>query len=140
MRPPTGAVPPASAHLDEGEPLDLVALASEVCRRYRQEFPDEQGRYGEASIAWCVHDHQYVLYWAVEAADGYLDMHREVAWLARVLEARDFPLSRLARSLDIGADVVLGQVGGVAGRRLSDVLVNAAAFVRSRDTFLDGTR
>ena len=139
LKPPGGQAPPAMAQLDDGDSLDLVPLASEICRRYRQEFPDEEGRYGPAGNAWCVHDNQHVLYWAVEAVDGYIDMHLEVGWLADVLEARDFPLSRLARSLDIGADVVLRRVQGTPGRQLADVLGDAAAFVRSRG-ILDDTR
>lgn len=140
LKPPGGQAPPAVAQLDNGESLDLVALAAEICRRYRQEFLDEEGRYGEAGNAWCVHDNQYVLYWAAEAVDGYIDMRDEVGWLVDVLEARDFPLSRLARSLDIGADVVLRRVRGTPGRQLADVLGDAAAFVRSRDFRADDTR
>jgi len=140
LKPPGGEAPPAVAQLGDGDSLNLVALATQICRRYRKEFPDEEGRYGAAGNAWCVHDNQYVLYWAVEAVDGYIDMHDEIGWLAGVLEARDFPLVRLARSLDIGAEVVLRRVQGTPGRQLADVLADAAAFVRSRDTFLDDTR
>jgi hypothetical protein len=63
-----------------------------------------------------------------------IDMHAEVAWLASVLEARGFPVERLARDLEIGADVVLTEVGG-PGVLLAEVLVDAAAMVRSRATF-----
>lgn len=42
--PPSGASPPSTAELEGGETLDLRALAEEVCRRYRAEFPDEQER------------------------------------------------------------------------------------------------
>lgn len=123
--------------LDGTEPLDLLALAREICLRYRLEFPDEEERFGEVGNAWCVHDNQYVLDWAIEAVGGYVDMRQEISWLASVLEARDFPLDRLARNLDIGADVVRDSVSGVAGEQLAGVLADAAAFVRSRDTFLD---
>jgi hypothetical protein len=63
-------------------------------------------------------------------------MTYEVGWLASVLEARDFPLERLARNLDIAADVVLEAVHGAFGKALADVLAEAASFVRSRGTFL----
>jgi hypothetical protein len=136
IEPPGGDPPPSSAWLDDDEPLDLVELAREICRRYRDEFPDEQGRYGAAGAAWCVHDNQWLLSWGVESVAGYLDIDHEVSWLASVLEARGFPLERLSRDLEIGAEVVLEQVGGTPGEQLAAVLGDAAAFVRSRATFL----
>ena len=136
VEPPTGHPPPSAASLD-GEPLDLAVLAREICRRYRAEYPDEAERYGDAGNAWCVHDNQHLLNWAAGEVNGYVDLEREVAWLARVLEAREFPLDRLARNLDIGADVVREQVGGERGERLGAVLAGGAGFVRSRETFLD---
>jgi hypothetical protein len=123
--------------LDDCEPLDLQELAREICSHYRLEFPDERERFGDVGQAWCVHDNQYVLDWGIEALSGYVDMRDEISWLASVLEARDFPLDRLARNLDIGADVVRTRVAGEPGERLARVLADAAAFVRSRDTFLD---
>jgi hypothetical protein len=99
LEPPGGDAPPASVLLEDADQeLELVPLAEETCRRYRQEFPDEQGRYGDAGNAWCVHDLQYLLYWAAEDVNGYLDIRTEVAWLGSVLEARDFPLERFARA------------------------------------------
>ena len=103
---PSGSPAPISAALEDGTTLDLVALASEICRRYREEFPDEEGRYGEAGIAWCIHDNQHILNWAVGAANGWVDLSKELGWLAGVLEARAFPLDRLARDLEIAASVV----------------------------------
>jgi hypothetical protein len=100
--PPSGAPAPVTAELRDGEELDLRALAHEICRRYRYEFPDEQARYGDAGIAWCVHDNQHLLNWAVAESNGYGGFERQLTWLAGVLEARDFPLERLARNLDIG--------------------------------------
>ena len=135
---PGGQEPPASIRIgDDSESLDTEPLAKEICRRYRLEFPDEQQRYGDAGAAWCVHDNLYLLFWAGETANGYDDvMESQVAWLAGVLESRGFPLERLARDLDIGADVVREQVADVTSDRLSAVLEDAATFVRSRSTFL----
>jgi hypothetical protein len=100
LEPPGGDAAPTSAVLEDADQeLELVPLAEEICRRYRQEFPDEHGRYGDAGNAWCVHDLQYLLYWAAEDVNGYLDICTEVAWLGSVLEARDFPLERLAEAL-----------------------------------------
>ena len=132
LRPPSGVRPPTEAVLvGEHVPVALLPLAEEVCRRYREEFPDEQGRYGDAGVAWCVHDNQHILNWSIGAANGRVDLHRELAWLARILEARDFPLDRLARDLDIAADVVRERYPPLAER-----LADGAAFVRSRESFL----
>jgi hypothetical protein len=137
LEPPGGDAPPTSALFeDAGQELELVPLAEEICRRYRQEFPDEQGRYGDVGNAWCVHDLQCVLYWAAEDVNGYLDIRTEVAWLGSVLEARDFPLERLARGLDIAADVVAERVDKAFSAQLAGTLSGAAAFVRSRPSFL----
>jgi hypothetical protein len=136
LEPPGGEPPPASVSLDAGQQISLGPLAEEVCRRYRVEFPDEHERYGDAGHAWCVHDNQYLLYWAAEALDGHLEMTREVAWLASVLEARDFPLERLARNLEIASDVVQEQLPAGTAQGLAEVLTDAAAYMRSRDTFL----
>ena len=132
---PSGEPPPAEAHVEGGERIDLVALAEEICRRYRAEFPDEQGRYGDAGIAWCVHDNQHILNWAVGEANGFVELERELAWLARVLEARDFPIARLARDLEIAADVSREGLAGSA-RAIGEALSAGAVFVRSRPTFL----
>jgi hypothetical protein len=137
VEPPGGEAPPSVAWLGDDESLDLVQLSREICRRYREEFPDEEGRYGSAGVAWCVHDNQWLLSWAAESMTDYLDMHAEVGWLASVLEVRGFPLERLCRDLEIAAEVVLNQVCGTSRMQLSGVLVDAAGFVRSRGTFLE---
>ena len=128
--PPSGATPPATAELESGERLDLRALAAEVCLRYRAEFPDEQERYGDAGMAWCVHDNQYLINWAVVEANGYGGFERQLAWLADVLEARDFPIDRLARNLEIAATVV----GTDSPRHPtpSEILAGGALLIRSR--------
>lgn len=137
LEPPSGQPPPTEARLGDGPPLDLGALAREICRRYRSEFPDERERYGDAGDKWCVHDNQHLLNWAAGSVNGYVDLEREVGWLARVLEARDFPLDRLARNLEIGADVVREQVGGARGDDLAAAMAGGGAFVRSKPSFLD---
>jgi hypothetical protein len=123
--------------ISEGRSLDLLSLAREICRRYQIEYPDELERYGDAGNAWCVHDNQYLLHWGAEAVNGFVDLQKEVAWLAQVLESRNFPLIRLARNLDLAAEVVRERVDGPAGDRLAAELLNAAHFVRSHGTFLD---
>jgi hypothetical protein len=126
LEPPSGEPPPAAARLAGGDPIDLVALAREVCRRYRAEFPDERERYGDAGIDWCVHDNQHILNWAVLARGGDVDLDRELAWLARVLAARAFPLDRLVRNLEIAAEVVRERLDG-AERAIADDLADAAS-------------
>ena len=133
--PPSGYPPPVSAELRDGETLDLRAVAQEICSRYRAEFPDEQERYGDAGMAWCIHDNQHILNWAVNEWNGYGGFEAKLAWLGGVLEARDFPLERLARDLEIAADV-LADVLAAPHRGLSETLAMAAGFVRSRASFL----
>ena len=129
--PPSGHPPPRSVRTADGEELDLEALAREVCARYRAEFPDEEERYGEAGHLWCLHDNQYLLEWAVWDAQGLADLEPQVAWLAGVLEAGEFPLDRLARDLEIAAEVIREHAHPAGALR------DAAAMVRSRPTFLD---
>lgn len=132
--PPTGHPPPVTAQLHDGQTLDLRVLAEEICSRYRAEFPDEQERYGDAGTAWCVHDNQHILNWAVTERNGYGGLERQLAWLAGVLEARDFPLDRLARNLDIAAAVLAEALERDAS--ISETLSNGARFVRSRSGVL----
>ena len=114
LAPPGAAAAPVEAAAPDGAVLDLRALAQEVCRRYRTEYPDEAERYGDAGHAWCVHDNQYLLHWALLDAQGTTSLDEQVAWLARVLGARDFPLDRLARDLELCADVIGAESGGWA--------------------------
>jgi hypothetical protein len=132
--PPSGQPPPIRAEMADGTAVDLAALAAEVCARYRGEYPDEEERYGEAGHLWCLHDNQHLLNWAVLDTLGYVVMDEQVAWLAKVLEAREFPLDRLARDLDIAAEVLGERVPG--SDAVGAALTRAAAMVRSRPTFL----
>ena len=118
-QPPRGQPGPATAQLRDGQILELRALAQEICTRYRAEFPDEEKRYGHAGIEWCLHDNQHILSWAVTEVNGFGGLERQLAWLAGVLEARDFPLERLARDLEIAAEVVDGIAGGRLAAELS---------------------
>ena len=98
--------------------------AREICRRYRLEFPDEEERYGDAGMAWCVHDNQHILSWAAMAVEHGLGMERQLEWLADVLRNRDFPIERLVRNLEIAAEVA-------EDAALAQRLEAGAAFVRS---------
>ena len=105
LAPPSGTAAPIDVAAPDGSTVDVRLLAQEVCARYRAEFPDEEQRYGDAGQAWCVHDNQYLLHWALLDAAGTTSLADQVAWLGRVLAARDFPLDRLARDLELCADV-----------------------------------
>ena len=124
--PPSGAPPPETAELDGHGALDLRGLAEDICARYRLEFPDEQERYGDAGVAWCIHDNQHLLNWAVTEANGFGGFERQLTWLAGVLEARDFPVERLARDLEIAAGVLEGN--GV--HRPAGVMADGARLLR----------
>jgi hypothetical protein len=111
--------PPTEAQLADGTRLDLVALATEACARYGREFPDEQERYGEAGHSWCVYDAQQILNWGALDLAGMTHLDGQLAWLARVLHGRDFPLERLVRGIELAADVAAGHAGaGALARRL----------------------
>jgi len=132
--PPSGQPPPTHAEMADGTEVDLEALAREVCERYRAEYPDEEGRYGEAGMAWCRHDNQHLVNWAVLDTREYVSLEDQVSWLAKILEAREFPLDRLARDLDIAAEVVGQRIPGSGP--VAAALTRAGAMVRSRETFL----
>jgi hypothetical protein len=136
LSPPSGHPPPESAHTADGERLPLRALAEEICRRYRAEFPDEHERYGDAGIAWCVHDNQHILNWAALESRGFVDLDERLAWLARVLEARDFPLPRLARNLELAAEVVRDDFPA-GGHEIAERLSSGARYIRSKPSFLE---
>jgi hypothetical protein len=134
VAPPSGMPPPETVTGPHGEEVDLVAIARDTCASYDLEFPDERERYGPAGADWCRHDCQHLLNWAVLSLTAAVDFETQLAWLARVLEARDFPLSRLARCLELLAQAVgasLPDESEVAAR-----LDAGAAFVGSRTSFL----
>jgi len=106
VAPPSGQEPPHSAPRKDGTTLDLDPLAREVCDRYFELFPDHIEHYGTAGDTWCVHDSLYLFGWAIEDLDWNESLLiQQVLWLARVLAARDFPVRRLARHLELAAVV-----------------------------------
>jgi hypothetical protein len=98
---PSGAAPP-----EEAGGLELRPLADAVVERYAPGVP-RRGRALRAEVwrAWCRHDTQYLMQWAVLDTKGLTKLAEQVAWLARVLAARDFPLEASAHAR-AGADVV----------------------------------
>jgi hypothetical protein len=138
VEPPSGMAPPIAAPspVPDGDDLDLRALAAAVCARYYAEYADEDAVYGDVGREWCRHDNQHLLNWAALDVAGTVSLDEQVAWLARILESRRFPILRLARSLELGADVVREDVGEAAAP-MADRLRAAAAMIRERGTFLE---
>ena len=81
--------------------IDLVRVARRACLGFVAECPDYATRYGPAGMPWCVHDNQHILNWAILSLHGTVDLEHELAWLARVLEAREFPLAWLVRGVQL---------------------------------------
>ena len=105
-RPPSGGAAPEVVDLPGGERLELAAPAREIARRHRAEFPDEEARYGDRGLEWCAYDNQWILAWAAADAAGYESLERQLEWLAGLLGARGYPVERLARDLELAAEVV----------------------------------
>ena len=136
-QPPSGWPPPDHALLG-GARVPLAPLAEAVADRYFAEFPDDLERYGaETARAWELHDTSHLLAWAIGDAEGSVDLAREVAWLAKVLEAREVPLERLARNLELAGDVVAERLDG--GADVARALAAAARLVRDTPSFLPGS-
>jgi hypothetical protein len=127
---PSGWPPPATATL-AGRLVELRPLAMAISNRYFAEFPDDLETYGEAARDWEVHDTAHCLHWAILDAEGLDVLSRQVAWLKRVLAARDFPLEHLARNLELAADVMTDELGH-PGAQVAERLRAAAALVRTQ--------
>ena len=127
--PPGGWPPPERTELG-GEPVRLGPLAEATAERYFAAHPEDLERYGDVARDWELHDTLHLLNWAVGDAEGYVDLGRQVSWLAGVLEARGFPLEHLADNLELAADVVSEQLP--AGAPVAERLRRAAALVRGR--------
>jgi hypothetical protein len=124
-KPPSGATPPQMFELTDGTTIDLGPLARQLSERYYETYPDDLERYGDAGRAWCEHDSRYLLAWALEdARAGTVDCVAQVAWLGRVLSARDFPIDRLAYHVELTATLLrtasLEHTADRAAARLAD--------------------
>ena len=119
---PTGWAPPAEAWHGAAR-IDLVALAQEVARRHLERHPEDVERYGDLAQKWAVHDMQHVLHWAFGDNAGLVELDKQVAWLARVLGARDYPLENLWSCLRTAAEVVDERIedGAPVAARLREV-------------------
>ena len=80
---------------------------------------------------WCVHDNRYVLSWISGELAGYRMLNRQIDWLAGLLAARDYPLERLARNLELAA-AVMGERLPDHAERVDALCAAAATAVRAR--------
>jgi hypothetical protein len=133
LAPPGGWPPPDRAEL-AGATVSLPALAAEVADRYFEVHPEDLERYGDVAREWELHDTQHLLNWAIGDVEGHVDLQEQVAWLAGILEARDFPLEHLASNLELAASVMGEKVEG--GAPVGERLRAGAALIRERRTFL----
>jgi hypothetical protein len=125
-RRPSGSPPPTAVTVGERR-IKLAPLLEAIADRYFAEFPGDLERYGEAARDWELHDTAHCINWAALDVRGFASLDRNIVWLADILRARDFPVSQLARNLELAADVCAGGLDeGVAAR-----LRNAATLVRS---------
>ena len=108
LTPPSGGTPPpATATLPSGSILHLSPLAHQISERFQAEYPDDNPETAKAAFAWCVHDNQWLLAWAAEDLTiGRGHFTKQLRWLAGILRARNYPLERLVRDLELAAEVI----------------------------------
>ena len=73
--------------------------------------------------------------WVALETHGFIDLEERLAWLARVLEARDFPLPRLGRNLELAAEVIRDDLP--AAHPIAERLAYGAQYIRSKPSFLE---
>jgi hypothetical protein len=109
--PPSGTNPPARVDLGGGDVVLLEPLAERLCDLYFAIYPDDLERYDEGvAEAWALED----------ARAGLVDVVEQVKWLGRVLEARSFPVERLARHVELVAAVIDASIEGEVGQRAAE--------------------
>jgi hypothetical protein len=116
---PSGSPPPDQVQ-HEGERIALAPLAEETARRHLAAHPEDGERYGDLAREWAVHDMQYVISWAYGDVADLVDLGAQATWLARVLDARGYPVANLADCMRTAAGVVphpevADRLRGVAG-------------------------
>lgn len=116
LDPPQGGEPPPErATLPDGTVVALRPLAERVTTAYFDEFSDDRERYGDAGRAWCLHDTQFLLAWLIQGVRLKTPIfEQQLRWLARLLVARGYPLTRLDRHIDLLADEVAASTAGGA--------------------------
>lgn len=94
---------------DPGFPGHMLELAESVCSEYYRLYPDTDERYGGRGRAYCAHDNAYLAAWIVNSVelDSPAMLAHDAQWLADLLAARDFPMERFVRNLELVADAVV---------------------------------
>jgi hypothetical protein len=117
LAPPTGQAPPQHVRLQTGDVIALAPWAASASDRHLAAHPEELDRYGPHARDWCEYDLQWLCMWAIMDADGQaVDFNEQLDWLARLLKARDYPLSSLADALDTLAQELAPALPGAALR------------------------
>jgi hypothetical protein len=93
---------------DPAFPTEMLGLAASVCAEYYRLYPDTDERYGGRGRAYCSHDNAYLAAWIINAValGSPAILARDVQWLADLLAARDFPMDRFVRNLELVAAAV----------------------------------
>jgi hypothetical protein len=129
VAPPGGAPPPISATLSDGTSVDLRPLAARIADEHLRRHPEDAERYGDdLARQWCTHDNQHILNWAV----GDLDLNGQLAWLARILDARGYPVVNLIDTVTIGAEVIARELATPAAQEVSTRMRRAAETLSGR--------
>jgi hypothetical protein len=115
--PAPGEAPPSHVRLRGGGTIVLGPFAEAASDRHLAAHPAELDRYGSGARDWCVNDLRWLLLWAIMEADGQaIDFDSQLDWLARLLAARDYPMSSLAGALDVLADEIAQTLPAAAGK------------------------
>lgn len=110
--------------------MPLVPLAEAVTERHLERHPEDVGRYGQdLAWEWCVHDMQHVLAWAISDQE----FEGQLTWLARVLDAREYPVGNLIDCTMTAADVVEEELPAPAGPDIAGRMRAAADGLRTAD-------
>jgi hypothetical protein len=124
--PPSGMPPPTVAPLPDGSSVELKPLAERITDAHLARHPEDVERYGaELARVWGVHDNQHLLNWAI----GDIDLEGQAKWLARVLDARGYPVANLVDNLMTGAGIVAGEIPGSIGETVAERMRSAARSV-----------
>lgn len=120
---PSGMSPPEIAESGNGNQIQLRPLAELVTARHLERHPEDVERYGrEMAQAWGVHDTQHLLAWAIADAD----LSGQLAWLARVLDARGYPVANLIDNVRTAATVAAERLPQAAASQIAERLRAAA--------------
>jgi hypothetical protein len=85
-------------------------------------------------MQWCLHDNQHLLNWAVMSLTHGISFENELAWLAGILEHRQFPLERLVHNLELLSSALSTTYPDE--QEVAERIKEGEAFIASRPTFI----